>query len=59
MLDFAPDRLGHCVLLDDANLTRLLARGGSTANADRPNAAAQIPVEACLTCHEKHFGVPK
>eukprot|EP00802_Teleaulax_amphioxeia_P019263 Tamp_19489.p1 GENE.Tamp_19489~~Tamp_19489.p1 ORF type:complete len:374 (+),score=94.55 Tamp_19489:25-1146(+) len=44
MIEFGPDRLGHCVLLDEANMERLLA--------------SQIPVEACLTCHEKHFGIP-
>lgn len=46
MIEWGPDRLGHCVLLDDANFERL-------TKADR-----RIPVETCLTCHDKHFGVP-
>ena len=45
MLDFAPKRLGHCVLLDEANMQKLLRSPG------------RICVEACLTCHWKHFGV--
>ena len=44
MLEFAPDRLGHCVHLDSANIELLIA--------------SAIPVETALTCHRRHFGVP-
>lgn len=44
IIDFAPERLGHCVHCDDENLARIIAAG--------------IPVETCLTCHQRHFGVP-
>lgn len=43
MLAFAPDRLGHCVHLDSANLAQVVSK--------------RLPVEACLTCHLRHFGV--
>ena len=44
MMAFGPERLGHCVYLDDANMQRLLESG--------------IPVETCLTCHDLCFSVP-
>lgn len=44
MLAFAPERLGHCVHLDSANLEQVVSK--------------RLPVEACLTCHLRHFGVP-
>lgn len=44
MMDFRPDRLGHCVYLDSTNFGRLLE--------------LKVPVEACPTCHQKVFGVP-
>mmetsp|Transcript_5491 Transcript_5491/g.10477 ORF Transcript_5491/g.10477 Transcript_5491/m.10477 type:complete len:377 (-) Transcript_5491:127-1257(-) len=43
MLAFAPDRLGHCVHLDSANMEKVVSK--------------RLPVEACLTCHLRHFGV--
>ena len=45
LLDFAPKRLGHCVLLDDTNVDKMVRETNAC-------------VEACLTCHRKHFGVP-
>jgi adenosine deaminase len=36
MLEFAPERLGHCVFLDDANMELLYQSG--------------ITVESCVTC---------
>jgi len=44
MIAFRPDRLGHCVHVNDENLARIVAAG--------------TPVETCLTCHHRHFGVP-
>eukprot|EP00930_Biecheleria_cincta_P062761 TRINITY_DN48206_c0_g1_i1.p1 TRINITY_DN48206_c0_g1~~TRINITY_DN48206_c0_g1_i1.p1 ORF type:complete len:374 (+),score=51.56 TRINITY_DN48206_c0_g1_i1:138-1124(+) len=44
MIAFSPDRLGHCVHCDDDNVARIIA--------------SRIPVETCLTCHQRHFGVP-
>eukprot|EP00049_Salpingoeca_infusionum_P005243 m.90145 g.90145 ORF g.90145 m.90145 type:complete len:369 (+) comp12908_c0_seq1:1647-2753(+) len=44
MLDFKPERLGHCVFFDEANMKRLLA--------------TQIPVETCLTCHALVYNIP-
>lgn len=43
MIDWRPDRLGHCVYLDRHNKERLLASG--------------TPVETAITCHDRHFGV--
>jgi len=44
MLAFRPARLGHCVHLDQTNFDTVLAEG--------------LPVEACITCHRLHFGIP-
>eukprot|EP00041_Stephanoeca_diplocostata_P005212 m.58031 g.58031 ORF g.58031 m.58031 type:complete len:369 (+) comp15638_c0_seq4:254-1360(+) len=43
MIDWRPDRLGHCVYLDHDNMAALRASG--------------IPVEIAPTCHELVFGV--
>ncbi len=44
MISFGPERLGHCVYLNDDNMQRL--------------ENSNIPVETCFTCHDKIFGVP-
>jgi len=44
MIEFKPDRLGHCVYLDEDNLKRVQE--------------LKIPVEACLTCHKRVFDTP-
>eukprot|EP00040_Diaphanoeca_grandis_P012168 m.62008 g.62008 ORF g.62008 m.62008 type:complete len:384 (-) comp23069_c0_seq1:148-1299(-) len=43
MIEFAPQRLGHCVYLNEANKALLLK--------------SKIPVETCFTCHDKVFRV--
>jgi hypothetical protein len=44
MIRFAPERLGHCVFLDDANMAALLA--------------SRIAVETCLSCHYRCYAIP-
>lgn len=44
MLDWGPDRLGHCVFVDEPGLLAV--------------AASRIPVEACIECHRRCYAVP-
>lgn len=44
MIEWRPDRLGHCVYLDPTNMNKLIRSG--------------VPVETAPTCHERVFVVP-
>eukprot|EP00041_Stephanoeca_diplocostata_P005071 m.55882 g.55882 ORF g.55882 m.55882 type:complete len:355 (+) comp15552_c0_seq3:347-1411(+) len=43
MIKWKPDRLGHCVFANDANVASVIA--------------AAIPVEVCMECHHRSYAV--